>query len=183
MPLSVSSALADGAWDREHAISVMERESVDAPALLAHLDAGLRPVPSEWLAERLRILWKSSVPSNNLDAKSWVHETGRLLSDLPTDIVAEAIDTAVRNSLRGFMPTVGEIRAIAVPLFERRKQQVDRMRVVVHGELARPRYPWEPPERNIAPEDLCSPEQAAQILRDLERGRFARSNRNKQGAA
>lgn len=167
MPLPVISALADsgGSWHREHALRIIEREGCDAPALLDALNAGLEPVDNHWLAARLTVLWKSSTPAGSLDAKAWLHETGRLLCDLPRDILAQAIDTAVQSSLRGFMPTVGEIRAIAKPLQEERKRQAARMRVVVHGELGRPRYPWEPEEREIAPEDLCTPEEAEALIR------------------
>lgn len=175
MTLPVISALADsgGEWSREHAIRVLNREGLEPAALLAQLTEGTKPVATEWLAERLKVLWKSSTPSGSLDAKAWLHETGRLLMDLPGDIVSRAIDEAVMGSLRGFMPTVGEIRAIAVPRFEERKRQAARMRAVVHGDLGRPRYPWEPVEREIAEEDLCTPEEAAEILRTLKVGTSA----------
>lgn len=167
MPLALSSALADsgGSWQREYALRVIERERIDAPAVLETLLAGLRPVSQDWLADRLTLLWESSSPSGNMHALSWLHETGRLLSDLPHDIVTDAIDQAVRGSLRGFMPTVGEILAIAKPRLEERKRQAARMRVVVHGELGRPKYPWEPEERVIAPEDICTPEEAEVLIR------------------
>lgn len=166
MSLPVASALNDSSsqWRREWAIRVLEREQVDPAALLEELEAGLKPVSTDWLQRRLRVLWQSSTPANSLDAKAWLHETGRLLMDLPQDILGDAIDTAVRQSLRGFMPTVGEIRAIAEPKVAERAKQAGRMRVVVHGEAGRPRYPWEPEVRDIPEDELCSPEEAEAIM-------------------
>jgi hypothetical protein len=172
MTLPVISALNDSAsgWRPEWAVRVLEREGVDAATLLASLEASLAPVPTDWLQKRLRLLWKSSSPANSLEANAWLHETGRLLMDLPGDILAEAIDTAVRQSLRGFMPTIGEIRAIAEPEVALRKKQAGRMRTVVHGERGRPAYPWESQEREIPEDERCSPEEAAAIMAKFKLG-------------
>lgn len=163
----VISALADGfaPWQADAARRQIAAAGIDSAELLAELTAALAPVDPTRLVDRLKTLWKSSTPSGNLDAKTWLNETGRLLADLPEDILARAIDDAVKGSLRGFMPTVGEIRAIADPTLAECKRQEARMRVVVHGGLARPRYPWEPQERDIPPEELCSPEDARAIIR------------------
>ncbi|BCA57712.1 hypothetical protein [Sphingomonas sp. HMP6] len=156
---------ADGTWSRGHAIATIDREGIDAKQLLLQIEQELQPVRDDWLDKRLRLLWKSSTPANSLDATAWLHETLRLLHDLPGIILAEAIDAAVQNSLRGFMPTIGEIRAIAMPKVEERKRQAARLRIVIFGELGRPRYSWEREERVIAPEDICTPAQASEILR------------------
>jgi hypothetical protein len=129
--------------------------NVDPHALIAAYDATMAPATPEWMAWRLNRLWKSSTPSGSLDATAWLHETGRLLSDIPQSILAAAIDEAVMKSTRGFMPSVGEIRAIAEP--KMRDLRIERSRlqqVLEHVE--------EPP---TAPEERCTPEQAAEILR------------------
>lgn len=125
--------------------------------MLAAYDQALAPVPTEWLAERLRLLWKSSPVNGSLDATAWVHETGRLLMDIPQDILATAIDEAVKKSERGFMPTIGEIRKIAEPRL--RDLRLERWRleqVVAHEE-----------PKTAEPEPRCTPEEADRIRREV----------------
>ena len=53
----------------------------------------------------------------NDEREAWLHETGRLLADLPERIVFEAIDECVKEPGRCFAPSVGEIREkAAAPL-------------------------------------------------------------------
>lgn len=66
-------------------------------------------------------------PSSAQDLALWMAETMRLLSDLPHDIVAHAIDQAVKTSKHGHMPSVGEIRQIADPLASEREQNIARL--------------------------------------------------------
>lgn len=135
---------------------MFNRESVDIVPLIASHERALTPVASDWLQKRLRLLWKSSTPSGSLDATAWLHETGRLLSDVPADILAPAIDEAVKRSERGFMPTVGEIRAIADPLLLQRRRDLGRLKLV---------RDFQPePKRELAPEDRCTPEQAREVM-------------------
>lgn len=149
---------------------VLKRDGVDGAGAVQAYEDALRAAPDDWLQKRLRVLWKSSTPAASLDAKAWLHETGRLLRDLPLDILAEAIDEAVKRSLRGFMPTVGEIRAIAEPRVADRRRCLAQLRAAVFGPLGRPRYPWEPEEREIAEEERCSPEDAQAIMRRFRIG-------------
>lgn len=101
--------------------------------------------------------------------KAWMGEMGRLLKDLPTDILADAIDQAIKQSERGFMPGVGQIRAIADPVFRLREQQALRLEMVADiadgGRTARTTSeaaakPWESaawtpaePEEDLIPAD------------------------------
>lgn len=64
-------------------------------------------------------------------AAAWLTETSRLLNDLPDDILEAAIDGAVKAADRGFMPAVGQIRAIADPLLAARKLQAARLAAMV----------------------------------------------------
>jgi hypothetical protein len=155
----VSSALRDyaGRWLPQEARRVFEREHVDVPALIAQHESALAPVASDWLASRLKLLWKSSTPSGSLSATAWLHETGRLLSDLPHDIAAWAIDEAVKRSERGFMPSVGEIRALAEPKLLERRRSLGRLKLVRDCKIDRKPEP-------LAPEDRCTPEQAREIM-------------------
>jgi hypothetical protein len=126
-------ALADSqfsslAWDAAYAAKQFHAGSV--PRLIAAHDAALAPVSDDWLQKRLRLLWKSSVVNGSLDATAWLHETGRLLADIPQDILADAIDSCVKSSERGFMPTVGQIRAVADPRMQQRETHAARLRSI-----------------------------------------------------
>jgi hypothetical protein len=126
-------ALADSqfsslAWDAAYAAKQFHPASL--PRLIAAHDAALAPVSDDWLQKRLRLLWKSSVVNGSLDATAWLHETGRLLADIPQDILADAIDSCVKSSERGFMPTVGQIRAVADPRMQQRETHAARLRSI-----------------------------------------------------
>lgn len=79
---------------------------------------------------------------------AWLAETGRLLWDLPHDILAQAIDEAIKRADRGFMPAVGQIRAVADPIIAQRREQsarLDAMAAIIEGRTlshAKER-PWE----------------------------------------
>lgn len=149
----VSSALVGSSWQPEWGRRVFDREGVDVPALIAAHKAALRPASPDWLADRLNLLWKSSPVAGSLDATAWLHETTRLLCDIPREILADAIDEAVRKSERGFMPAIGEIRAIAEPRLSRLKLHHGRLKAIAALE----------PSKTLAPEDRCTPEQAKAI--------------------
>lgn len=139
MTLPETLALADnpyanGPWDVHQAAKKFHPAAL--PRLIAAHDAALSPVSGDWLQKRLRLLWKSSTPAGSLDATAWLHETGRLLSDLPQDILAEAIDQAVMQSERGFMPSVGQIRAIAEPRLRDRQRAAARLAAIRDREQA-----------------------------------------------
>lgn len=155
----VSSALRDyaGRWAPQDARRVFDREGVDVPALITDHERALTPVASDWLQKRLRLLWKSSAIGGSLDATAWLHETGRLLSDLPHDIAAWAIDETVKRSERGFLPSVGEIRALADPKLLERRRAFGRLKLVRDVNIERKPAP-------LAPEDRCTPEQAREVM-------------------
>lgn len=126
-------------WSAAHAAKAFHPASL--PRLIAAHDAALHPVSADWLQKRLRLLWKSSVVNGSLDATAWLHETGRLLADLPQDILAEAIDRCVMDSERGFMPTVGQIRAIAEPKLRTREMRARRLVAIRDGAGSEPAAP------------------------------------------
>src|SRR5665213_3309333 len=100
MPQCAKLALADPyqsyeQFDASWARKKLVEGGIDMPALLTELRRGLQPVPQGWLARRLEALWNSHSHAGSMKASDWLRETGRLLADLPFDIVAEAIDTAV----------------------------------------------------------------------------------------
>lgn len=115
-------------WSPVHAAKAFHPSAL--PRLIEAHDLALRPVSSDWLQKRLRLLWKSSVVNGSLDATAWLHETGRLLADLPQDILAAAIDQCVKESERGFMPTVGQIRAVADPKLRTREMHARRLAAI-----------------------------------------------------
>lgn len=157
MTRTVSSALVGGYWTVERASLDLGKAEADVPALVAAHARALAPAAKEWLADRLWLLWKSSPIKPQVEAKAWLHETGRLLRDLPQDILATAIDEAVMKSERGFMPTVGEVRAIADPRFRERnlaKWRLEQVRSYKGRE-------------NLATDRRCTPEEAAVIRKEV----------------
>lgn len=156
----VSSALNDfcGRWAPGDARQALQRAGANLPALISEHEQALAPSESDWLQKRLRMLWKSSTVPNGLDAIAWMHETGRLLVDIPQDILSYAIDEAVKRSARGFLPSIGEIRAIAEPRLLERRRHLGRLKII--RDMPAPAKP-------LAPEDRCTPEQAAAIIREV----------------
>lgn len=176
MPREIASALENNSdpkcpdggtyhfarWDAEIA-----RRSLDAqgyldrvPDLLNAIVTSLEPVDPDWLNDRLSMLWLSmSVSADEDRATAWLHETARLLSDVPQDILADAIDKAVLASERGFIPSVGAIRAIAVPALERRRERHTRLWLINLPPKERPTR-REPEKSDWTP---VTPEEAAEI--------------------
>ena len=144
VPPSISRALSDsefvydGAskWDAERGIRLAHgsgAESEIAPTL-ARLEAALEPTPHRWFGQRLPVLWTQFMAARSADPRAmaiWLSETARLLSDLPHDIAAHAIDEAIKTSRHGFLPSVGEIRGVADKLLAERRDQIDRLRKMV----------------------------------------------------
>lgn len=139
----VDNPYLPGRWNLEDAAKKIHPSSL--PRLIAAHDAALAPVSKHWLSERLKLLWKSSVVNGSFDAVSWLHETGRLLCDLPHDLLSEAIDRAVMDSAQGFMPTVGQIRAIADPRLRERQQMAARLAAIRDREQVAANPPPPPP--------------------------------------
>lgn len=132
---------------------------VDPRQLLAAYDESMAPAPQAWLDMRLGLMWKSSPVAGSIDAKAWMHETSRLLEDLPQEILADAIDTAVKNSARGFMPSVGEIRAVAEPKIRALRLERWRLQQVIDHEDQRTE------KEDSAPR--CTPEEARRITEEV----------------
>ena len=117
---------------------IVEQKATDAimPAVRG-ARASLEPVDRKWLGNRLSLLWSHMSHERDEDrATAWLHETARLLSDLPQDIVSWAIDRAIIESERGFMPSVGAIRKHADPKASEREAGFYRIEAVAR-ELAR----------------------------------------------
>lgn len=128
-----TSALADSeysslAWSAAHAAKSFTLAR--ATELCRRHDDGLTPANHGKLAARLRVLWESTTPTSNITAKAWLHETGRLLADLPIDIAYAAIDRALLASDKGFTPSPGAIRSQAEPLIAERRRHAARLRAV-----------------------------------------------------
>lgn len=119
------------------------------------------PAPTEWLDGRLRVLWKSSTPAKSIDVMVWLSEHVRLLGHLPACVLSKAIDEAVVKSADGFMPGIGQIRAIADPMFAEMERQLHRLRMVVNASDERAL----PPPR--AKPDEAERQHVGAMLRDL----------------
>lgn len=137
----ICSALADRsfvfdggpAWRVEDALdhAALKGVEADVPAERKALLGACRPASPKWLADRLTVLWATYMASRAAaDPRAisvWMAETAGLLSDVPFDILAQSIDTAIRKSRHGFIPSVGEIRQFADPLIEQRDVQLFRL--------------------------------------------------------
>lgn len=107
------------------------------PMLADTMIRALDPVDPEWLGDRLSLMWLAMGHSKSSEvATAWLSENTRLLLDLPADILADALDQAIKESDRGFMPPVGAIRKIADPMFDKRRRAAARLRAMVR---------WQPP--------------------------------------
>ncbi|WP_260928199.1 hypothetical protein [Novosphingobium sp. 9] len=120
------------AWRPEKALDALDALGVEArvPAFLTSLQATCAPADPLWFGQRLGALFVLFNPTRAVEPDAfrlWNDEATRLLSDLPHDIVAHAIDEAIRRCPHGFMPSVGEIRRIADPLVTERAEQIDRL--------------------------------------------------------
>lgn len=175
VPRAIASVLSDNQF------SLREWTAADAVSRLAEMDrarlaglatqaaATLQPANPQWLNDRLSTMYLAMSHDTNPDkATAWLHETIRLLADIPLDIVGPAIDEAVKRSERGFLPSVGAIRAIADPQLDERRQKVARLRKMADAAVTAtaPRVTAEP----FVP---CSPEDAASIMQEYGIGRMA----------
>lgn len=131
----------------------------------------LRPVDHGALVDRLTLLGMSMANGKDADQiKAWLHETARLLGDLPRSVLFDAIDECVKEC--SFLPSVAEIRdKAALPL---RKKELAAARLsycaklLDEGEtipdyIAPPRNQW---TREKEAEPPCTPEEAAAILKE-----------------
>ncbi|KQM47969.1 hypothetical protein ASE69_11230 [Sphingomonas sp. Leaf208] len=165
LPPSIASTLADNRfrstpWNAADAmfsiVSTDERRQV-ADGARAYR-ASLAPCPRDWLKKRLSSMALAHGHEKDPDrVTAWLQETGRLLLDLPHDILAYSIDEAIKRSERGFMPAVGQTRAIADPLVATRREEAYRLEAMVQVMEGRTRgdadaKPWERVVAAVAPE-------------------------------
>jgi hypothetical protein len=185
VPANTNQALcltAECSWNYHDAVAGLaraKRDGVDVegiPALAAKAHAALAPVESQPLIDRLTLLGMSMMHGKDAaQVQAWLHETARLLADLPEDILFDAIDECVKEHGRVFAPTVGEIRERADSALRLRQRVASRLQQVadliasgVDVPAADPVKSWmSPPEPAFREQDRCSPEDAAQILSEL----------------
>ena len=132
------------AWTVERALDFANAKAIEdqVPATLAQLADAMKRAPYDWFTQRLGVMWTMFMVARDVDERAltvWMAETANLLCDLPHDIVAFAIDEAIRKSPHGFIPSVGEIRRHAEPLEAERRQQIarlERMKAALEDEAA-----------------------------------------------
>ena len=127
-----TSALADRGsmipFSARAAVGHFSRDRLRELAL--RYDAALIPADPEKLAARLRALWESTTAPGNITAKAWLHEASRLLGDLPLNVAHRACDRAALASERGFLPSIGAIRAGADPIMAELRRHAARLHAV-----------------------------------------------------
>lgn len=174
LPSAVAEELRDGyagEWSSIRALSKLRYLGHDQniPAQAQAMMLSCQPADRERLTQRLILMGAAMAPNRpEAEATAWVHETTRLLADMPLDILCTALDDHQRTSK--FLPTVAEIRELAEPSYERRRRAAARLdamaRLIESGqhvpEYAPPRAPEPQPE--VEP---CTPEQAAAIMEEM----------------
>ncbi len=140
LPHSIASTLDDSpyrlaAWnavDTGRALTTADRGTVVQLAKDMHV--ALQPCRRNWLKGKLAMMALVFGHERDPDrAAAWLAETGRLLWDLPESVLDTAIDEAIKRSERGFMPGVGQIRAIADPIVDKQRRQADRLERVAQA--------------------------------------------------
>lgn len=185
LPAEVSSALRcaySGEWDYKDActaLAVGKRDGFDQqfPVLADEAQAALAPIPAGKLIDRLTLLGMSMMHGKSSEqVRAWMHETARLLADLPQSILFEAIDECVKEPGRVFAPTVGEIREKAAePLrkLERTAARLRRVAMLIEEGVDVPAAehpearPWNRPIPDFDETQRCTPEQAASVLSEF----------------
>lgn len=160
MPVLVKLDSTYSAFDAKSAAKGLAEYRSEIPALARRMRDACRPVSHDLLTKRLTALGMTMAPNRpSAEATMWLHETSRLLGDLPADIFVQSVDECQRRSV--FLPTVAEIRAIADPAFSERKTKAARLEaiLVAMDEPSLP-SPGQPSTR------LCEPKQAEDILRE-----------------
>jgi hypothetical protein len=148
------------------------------PALADKAAAALAPIDRQTLLDRLTMLGMS-MPNgkSNEQVTAWMHETARLLSDLPQGVLFDAIDECVKEPGRTFCPSVGEIREKAAKDLHRKEAHAARLRILANLIAEGVEIPeWVQPTRMgmngpepvpTEAETQCTPEQAAAILKEF----------------
>lgn len=155
-----------GEWTTVKALAIVADAGrlEDVPVLADRFEAVCRPCPPQDLIDRLTALGMSMAPNRpQQEAAMWLHEFKRLLGDIPRDILFGAIDE-LQKRLK-FLPTVAEIREVADPLLQARRQRtsrIDAMRRYLESGQPIPRLakPEPTPPRNDEP---IGPEEAERL--------------------
>ena len=160
LPRAVISAVTTNLeWDPRRAKHEIGAHISNLPEHIATARAAVQPVDRDWLDDRLSTMHLAMTSGwSEAKATAWLHETARLLEDLPKDVLAAAIDQAIKSSDRGFMPTVGEIRAIAEPRFIERQRILRRLESVAALRDDRPARP---------PKEIATPDQVEAIKAEV----------------
>jgi hypothetical protein len=135
LPRAVISALTNYCrdWSADRALAELASHRADLPRHANVARQSLQPADPVWLADRLSAMQLAMTQGwSEAKATAWLHETQRLLRDVPSDILGWALDEAVKSSVRGFVPSVGEIRAFADPKLADRKRLADRLSVLAN---------------------------------------------------
>lgn len=136
LPRSVASALRDSSfttmpWDARQALGEVAGNGQDYALRWLAIEhrRSLTPASQDWIEDRLTRL---SLAFNHMrrtadEQTAWLIECARLLADLPPDILGTAMDEAIKRKPDGFLPSVGEIRAVADPIHLDRKREASRL--------------------------------------------------------
>lgn len=183
LPPSIASTLEDSRyrlepWNARDALFgiVGDTERQEVIAAAGAMRAALQPCNRDWLKKRLSAMALAFGHERDPDrAAAWLAETGRLLIDLPQDILAFSIDEAIKRSDRGFMPAVGQVRAIADPMAAERRlrsARLDAMAGLIAGQARASNVvrPWDAAAERPCPEaDLIPPDQIAAFNRNMRK--------------
>jgi len=146
------------------ALAEIERDGFGdrLPDLVDRARQAVAPLPFDFLTDRLSTMQLAMTQGwSEAKAFAWLGETRRLLADVPGDVLLESLDEAIRQSARGFMPSVGEIMAIAQPAIERRRTTLARLEAVER--LKAGAAAVLPAPGGFDPATRCSPEEAAAV--------------------
>lgn len=174
MRRSLNLTTGSSYWNALRELSKAKAEGfVDTiPALADAAAQSLAPVDHKALINRLTLLGMTMLHGKSPEeVTAWLHETARLLSDLPEHILFNAIDECVKEPGRVFAPTVGEILAKASNPLHHAETEAARLREMANlmaDGVTIPEYePPAPMAWNTQPEEpkvYCTAEEARQIL-------------------
>lgn len=116
-----------GEWNSRTALAKLDTEHLPELASATAVAQRLcRPMQHERLVQRLTALGMVMSPNRSAaDGAMWVRECARLLSDIAEDVLCEAID-ALQKRMK-FLPTVAEIRELADPRMNSRREEFARL--------------------------------------------------------
>jgi hypothetical protein len=144
-------------------------EAEEARRALATFEEGLAPCdPTE--IDRLMTKLAAAYPPMRIsedEAKARRAVYVELLEDIPFDILARAFKTC--GQTHKFYPSAAEIRDAAKPELSRRKAKAARLQFLLHKFETEYRPP-------LHPDDICKPEDAARIVKEVLGSIGARSD-------